>query len=106
MSTVEEQAVGRERAATEAPGRPARRRSSGLIGVLVAVVLGVGGVWWLLAEPVQSRLVWHLDEVHNHGLEVADLVGVTAMLAAAWLGLRGLSAWLRSRRGDGGPEGA
>ncbi len=58
----------------------------------VAAILAAAAIWWLMAEPVASPVLWAFDKVHNHGVEEADLPGIAAMLLAAWLGLRGVAA--------------
>jgi hypothetical protein len=69
-----------------------------MLAVAAAVALAAVAAWWLVAEPVGSRVLWSFDPQHNHGVEYADLPGLAGILASGWLGLRGLLVWRRFRR--------
>ena len=70
-------------------------RTHGARAMAVAVVVAAVACWWLFAEPVESSTLWVLDEAHNHGLEVADVPALAALVGAAWLGLGGFARWRR-----------
>lgn len=105
MRTVTEPVPARARPETEGdhgvdePRTSLGSWSAGLLMVVAAALLAAVAAWWLLAEPVESPIVWTFDQVHDHGVQEADLPGIAGLLLAALVGLRGLGASWRSRRG-------
>jgi hypothetical protein len=83
---------------TDVPGAGPRSMCAGVL-LLLAAALAVLAGWWLLAEPVESPVLWTFDRINDHGVQEADLPGIAGLMLAAWLGLRGLGAWWRTRPG-------